>query len=134
MTGQLRTYRARPSVWWWMRKRSYALFAMRELSSVFVAWFVMLTVVFVWCVSRGEERYERFLDVAANPFVVAINVVALAFLLLHTVTWFNLTPQAMPLRMPRSLGGQRVPGVAVVAAQWAAFAVVTALVVWMVMR
>lgn len=131
-----RTYRPRMSLFWWVHKRSYLLFVLRELSSVFVAWFVMFTLLFVWSVSRGEERYERLLEIAANPFVVAVNVVALAFLLLHTVTWFNLTPQAIPVRLPTALPGglrgRRVPAVAIVAAQWAGFVVVSAFVVWLV--
>jgi fumarate reductase subunit C len=123
-----RTYRPRMSVFWWVHKRSYLLFVLRELSSVFVAWFVFITLLFAWSVFRGEEQYERFLSIAANPFVVAVNVVALAFLLLHTVTWFNLTPQAMPVRVR----GRRLPPVAIVAAQWAGFLVVSAFVVWLV--
>lgn len=126
------------SVFWWVHKRSYLLFVLRELSSVFVAWFVLFTLLFAWQVSRGDEQYERFLEIAANPFVIVVNVVALAFLLLHTVTWFNLTPQAMPVRLPKatpgSLSRRRVPPVVIVAAQWAAFAVVSALVVWVVVR
>jgi fumarate reductase subunit C len=131
-----RAYRPRVSVFWWAHKRSYLLFVMRELSSVFVAWFVVVTLLFAWSVARGEEQYQRFLDIAANPLIVAVNVVALAFLVLHTVTWFNLTPQAMPLRLPKrmpgDLGGRRVPSAAIVAAQWAGFVVVSAFMVWLV--
>jgi fumarate reductase subunit C len=129
-------YRPRASLLWWMHKPSYLLFVLRELSSVFVAWFVVVTLFFAWSVGQGEEQYERFVDLAANPLIVVVNLVALAFLLLHTVTWFNLTPQAMPLRVPKALpggyGGRRVPAVAVIAAQWAAFVVISAFVVWLV--
>lgn len=130
MTGlaRSRAYRPKPSILWWVGKRSYMLFILRELSSVFVAWFVVFTLAFVWSVGLGEEQYERFLDVAANPFVAALNVVSLAFLLLHTVTWFDLTPKAMPIRVR----GRHVPPVAIVAAQWVSFAAVSALVVWLV--
>lgn len=120
-----RTYRAKPSVWWWTTKRSYTLFALRELSSVFVAWVVVFTLLFVWSVSRGEQEYERFLDVASNPFMVALNVITLAFVLLHTVTWFNLTPKAMPIKAPAA---------AIVASQWVGFVVVSAFVVWLVVE
>lgn len=125
------TYRKQPSIWWWTRKRSYLMFAMRELSSVFVAWLVVFLLLFVWNVSRGGEEYRQFLDVAANPALVAVNVVALTFLLLHTVTWFNLTPKAMPLKAPGG-GGRRVPAAAMIASQWAGFVVVAAVVVWLV--
>jgi fumarate reductase subunit C len=123
-----RSYRQQPSIWWWVRKRSYLLFVLRELSSVFVAWFVGSTLVLVWSVANGAEQYERFLDVASNPFAIALNVIALAFLLLHTVTWFNLTPKAMPIRLFRT----RVPPMAIVTAQWAVFAAVSAFVIWLV--
>jgi fumarate reductase subunit C len=131
------TYRTKPSIFWWLRKRSYQLFALREISSVFVAWFVVVTTVFAWSAAGGSERYEGFLDVMSNPILVLLNVVALAFLLLHTVTWFNLTPKAMPVRLPRmipSVGGRRVPSIAIVAGQWVGFAVVSALFVWLVVR
>lgn len=141
MSGVVRTppqtYRPKPSIFWWLRKRSYLLFALRELSSVFAAWFVAVTIVFAWSVAGGPDRYERFLDVMSNPILVLLNVIALAFLLLHTVTWFNLTPRAMPVRLPRlipGVGGQRVPSPVIVAAQWAGFAAVSALVVWLVVR
>jgi fumarate reductase subunit C len=134
MTGPAprpRTYRATPSLWWWTAKRSYLIFILRELSSVFVAWFVLVLILFAWSVAGGEDRYERFLEIFAHPVVVAVNVIALAFLLLHTVTWFNLTPKAMPLRLP---GGRRIPSVLVVTSQWVGFAVVAAVVVWLVVR
>lgn len=123
-------YRRPVSLLWWTRKRSYFLFVMRELSSLFVAWMVFYLLLLVRAVSRGESAYEDYLDWAASPWVVALNVVAFLFLLLHTATWFNLTPQAMDLR----LGGRRVPGLVIIAAQWAGLALVSAFVVWLVTR
>ena len=37
--------------------------------------------------------------------MLVLNLVALAFVLLHAVTWFNLAPKALVVRMQ----GQRVP-------------------------
>ena len=127
---ELRLYRPRVSTWWWTRKRAYFVFVMRELSSIFVAWFVLFLVLLVAAVGRGPSAYESFLDVAAHPVVLAVNVVASAFLVLHVVTWFALTPQAIVLRV----GGRRVPGSVVLASQYVGLAVVSALVVWLVTR
>lgn len=122
-------YRRRVPVLWWLRKRTYFVFVMRELSSIFIAWLVLYLLLFVRAVGNGEAAYEEFLDDAAAPWLVAINVIAFAFIVLHTVTWFSLTPQAMVVR----LRGRQVPGVAIIVAQYAGLAVVSAFVAWLVL-
>jgi len=124
------TYRRPVSTWWWTRKRTYFVFVMRELSSIFVAWFVVFLLLMLRAVTDGPAAYDDFLDWAASPFVVGLNVVAAAFLVLHVVTWFSLTPQAMAIRVR----GRPVPPVAIVGAQYAGLAVVSAFVVWLVTR
>lgn len=123
-------YRRPVSTWWWLGKRSYFVFVMRELSSIFVAWSVVFLLLLAYATGRGNQQYQDFLDWAASPWVVVLNVVALAFLVLHTVTWFSLTPQAMVVRV----GGKRLPAAAVIASQYAGLAVVWAFVVWLVGR
>ena len=127
---EVRTYRRPLSTWWWLRKRSYFLFVMRELSSIFVAWFVVFLLLLISAVGRGEAAYQHFLDFAANPAVVVLNVVTFAFVVLHAVTWFSLTPKAMDVRA----GGRPVPPAAVIASQYLGLAVVSAFVVWLVSR
>jgi fumarate reductase subunit C len=123
------SYRRPMSTWWWLRKRSYFVFVMRELSSVFVAWLVVYLLLFVRAVGRGSAAYDDFLDLADSPWLIVLNVVAFLFVLLHTVTWFNLTPQAMDVR----LRGTRVPATTIIAAQYVGLAVVSGLVFWLVM-
>jgi len=127
---ELRTYRRTLSTWWWVRKPSYLVFVLRELSSIFVAWFVLLLLILIGSVNRGDAAYQDFLDFASHPFVVVVNVVAFAFVVLHTVTWFNLTPKAMDVR----LGGRPVPPAAVIASQYVGLVVVSAFVFWLVTR
>ena len=122
------SYQRRISVFWWVRKRSYFIFVMRELSSLFVAWFVVYLLMFVGAVGGGEQKYDEFLDRASSPLFLIVNAVALVFLVLHTVTWFALTPQAMVL----DLGGRRVPGIVIIAAQYAGLAVVSGFIYWLV--
>jgi fumarate reductase subunit C len=123
-----RWYRPRMSTYWWLRRRTYLLFILRELSSIFVAWFVVLLLLLARAVGQGEQEYQRFLDWAGNPWVVLLNVVALAFVLLHAVTWLNLTPKAMVVR----LGSRRVPSSWIAASAYAAWAVASAVVAWLV--
>jgi fumarate reductase subunit C len=126
----VRVYRRPVPTWWWVRKRSYFVFVMRELSSIFVAWLVVYLLMFLYAVGRGATAYEDFLDWASTPWVVALNVVALLFLALHVVTWFNLTPQAMVVK----LGSRPVPAALVIASQYAGLLVVSAIVLWLVVR
>jgi succinate dehydrogenase subunit C len=124
----LHLYRPRVSTWWWTRKRSYFVFVMRELSSIFIAWFVVYLLLFVYAVGQGEAAYRRFLDWASAPGVVGVNVLALIFVLLHTVTWFNLTPQAMDVR----LDGRKVPGFQIIAGQYSGLVAVSLFILWLV--
>jgi fumarate reductase subunit C len=128
--SDVRLHRREISTWWWTRKRTYFVFVMRELSSIFIAWFVAFLLVLVACVGRSESAYQDFLDWAAAPWVVAINLVAFAFLVLHVVTWFNLTPQAMDVR----IRGQKAPPVLIVASQYVGLVAVSAFVIWLVTR
>jgi fumarate reductase subunit C len=122
------SYQRRMGVFWWLHKRSYFLFVMRELSSLFVGWFVIYLLMFIAAVGGGEEKYDAFLDRASSPLFLGVNAVALAFLVLHTITWFALTPQAMVL----NLGGGRVPGMLIIVAQYAVLAAVSAFIYWLV--
>ena len=126
----LRLYRPRISTWWWTRKRTYFVFVMRELSSIFIAWFVVFLILFVFAVGRSEAAFRRFLDWASTPWVVGLNVLALAFVVLHTVTWFSLTPQAMDVRV----GGRPVPSFHIIAGQYTGLVVVSGFVLWLVTR
>ena len=127
---EVRVYRRPVSTWWWLRKRSYFVFVMRELSSIFIAWFVVYLLMLVYAVGRSEAAYEDFLDWAATPWVVALNVVASVFLVLHVVTWFILSTQAMDVR----IRGRKAPAALVVASLYAGLAVVSVFVLWLVTR
>jgi fumarate reductase subunit C len=129
MTDDL-LYRRPMSTWWWLRKRSYFVFVMRELSSIFIAWFVVYLLLLLRAVGRGEAAYDDFLDWASAPWVVVLNVVALVFVVLHVVTWFNLTPQAMAVQVR----GRPVPATVIIASQYAGLAVVSLFVLWLVTR
>lgn len=119
-----RLYHPRVSRLWWLRRRSYVLFVLRELSSLFVGWFVVYLLLLVRALGQGEAAYQRFLDWAAAPWVIALNLVALAFLVLHAVTWFNLAPKAMVVKVR----GQRVPAKMIALSQFGAWAAVSAAV------
>jgi fumarate reductase subunit C len=119
-----RWHRTRPSTYWWLGRWSYFLFILRELSSIFVAWFVIYLLTLVAALGSGEAGYARFLQWSREPAVLSINAVSFLFVVLHAVTWFNLAPQAMVVH----LGGRRLPGSLIAASNYAALAAVTAVI------
>jgi fumarate reductase subunit C len=125
---EARYYRRRVPLMWWARRRSYTFFMLRELSSVFVAVFVVELLFLVRAVAHGPSAYHGFLDTMANPAMILLNVVVLAFLLLHAITFANLTPRAMVVR----LRGRRVPSRIILAGVYLGWLVVTAFLAWLV--
>ncbi|MEU4421757.1 hypothetical protein AB0F81_14120 [Actinoplanes sp. NPDC024001] len=126
---EARYYRRRMPLLWWAHRRSYAIFLVRELSSAFVALFVVELLLLVRAVARGPAAYDSFLDALARPAVIAVNLVALAFVLLHAVTFANLTPRAMVVR----LRGRRVPSRLILAGVYLGWLAVTAFLAWLVL-
>lgn len=125
-----RWYRARVSTWWWMGRWSYLKFILREISSVFIAWFVAELLLALSALSSGPGDYGDFQDFLRNPVVVATNVVSLFFVVFHAVTWLNLTPKAMAVRV----GGKRVPDLWIAGPNYLAWAAVSAIVAWVLLR
>jgi fumarate reductase subunit C len=117
------------STYWWLRRRSYLAFILRELSSIFVAWFVAYLLLLSRAVSEGESSYRQFLGWSGRPVVLFVNVVGLSFVVFHAITWFNLAPQALVVR----IRGKRAPGALITASNYFAWVAASALVVWLVL-
>ena len=100
-------YRVRVSTYWWTGRWAYLRFILREISSIFVAWFILETLLQIHALIGGPAAYADFQNFLRHPVVIASNVISLFFVLFHAVTWFNLAPKAMAVRM----GGRRLPGV-----------------------
>jgi fumarate reductase subunit C len=125
-----RWYRERVSTYWWLSRWQYLKFVLRELSSVFVAWLVVLTLIQLRALSRGPEAYAQFQLWLQSPLILTANVVSFFFVLYHAVTWFNLAPTALVLR----IRGKRVPDFAIAGANYAAWVVASAALAWFILR
>jgi fumarate reductase subunit C len=125
-----RWLRPRLSTYWWLGKWPYVKFILRELSSVFVAWFVVYLLLLVRAVAGGADAYRGFLAFAEHPVVLGINIVALLFIVFHAFTWFAVAPQAIVAH----LGTHRVPAALIAAAHYAAWAVVSAVILVLLFR
>ena len=117
------------STYWWLEKQSYFLFMLREASCVFVGWFVVYLLMLMSAVGQGDASYQDFLIWSARPGIVLLNLVSLAFVLFHAVTFFSAAPQALVVKV----GGTKVPGSAISGGHYAALVVVSALVAWILL-
>ena len=123
-------YRRPISTFWWLERRSYLIFVLRELSSVFVAWFVVYLLLLINAISTGQAQYERFLDWSGSAWLLVLNVVAMLFVLLHAVTWFGLAPKAIVVRMR----GRRVPPRVIVVAHYLLWLLLSVFIAWVILR
>jgi len=125
-----RWYRRRVSTYWWLGSWPYVRFILRELSSLAVAFFVILTLTQIYALGQGPQVYAELQEWLRQPAVIGLNVVVLLFAIFHTITWFNAAPKAMAVR----LGGKRVPQWAVAAPHYAAWLAASAVVAWFLLR
>ena len=126
---QQRVLPPRVSTFWWLEKRSYLAFILREMSCVFVAWFVVYLLMLVRAVSQGDASYQEFLAWSAGSSVMLLNIVTFLFLIFHAVTFFDAAPQAMVVK----LGPNRVPGSAILAGHYAGLLAISLVVCWLLL-
>ena len=123
-------YRHPVSVWWWLESWRYTKFVLRELTSVAVGFFAVELLLEIRALAAGPQAYSRFLARLENALLIALNLLALIFVLFHSITWFNLAPKAMQVRA----GGKRVPDAVIAGSNYAAWALVSAALAWILLR
>ena len=125
-----RWYRRRVSVWWWLQSWPYTKFVLRELTSLGVAYFSLLAIWKVRAIAAGPAAYAGFLARMESPLFLLLNAAAFALLLFHSITWFNLAPKAMVVRV----GGRRLPDWMIQTGNYAAWIAVSVFAVFMLQR
>ena len=105
-------------------------FILRELSSIFVAYFVVLALLQVRALGGGPEAYARFQAWMKAPVLIAVNALSLLFVVVHALTWFHLAPKAMAVRMR----GRRVPDFLIVLPNYVAWLATSAILAWLLLR
>lgn len=107
---------------WIFRHPRYLRYMVREFSCVFIGGWTLLMVWGLKALSEGPVAWGAFLELLATPSSIVFHLLTLAFALYHSVTWFNLTPKALPLQV----GEEFMPDWVVAGAHFAAWAVVSA--------
>ena len=123
------TYHRPVSNTWWLKRKPYILFMIRELTSVFVAGYCIFLLVLVYKLTQGAEAYDNLMAILKSPSSAALHLVTLSFVLYHTITWFNLTPKILVLYR----GEERIPQGLVAGVFYAGWVVVSVIIVCLVL-
>lgn len=116
--------REMPKTRWFLRQPRYVRYMAREVTCLFIGAYALLLLLALKRLSEGREAYESFLHALTGLPLTAFLVVTLVFALYHTITWFNVTPKALPIQ----LGETFLPGGVIIAAHYGGWLVVTVLV------
>ena len=106
---------------WIFRHPRYVRYMVREFSCLFIGGWTLLMVWGLKSLAEGPVAWAAFLELLKTPASIVLHLLTLAFALYHSVTWFNLTPKALPLQM----GEEFVPDWVISGAHFAAWAAVS---------
>ncbi len=116
---------------WFMARPGFRRFMAREATSFAIAAFLVWCLVLLHRLGQGYVAWAEFMELTRHPFVIAAHAIVFGAVVYHAVTWFNLTPKAMPMQ----IGEEKVPDF------WVSFltgylpcALVSAIFIWGVLR
>ena len=112
---------------WIFRHPRYLRYMVREFSCLFIGGWTLHMVWGLKQLSEGPAAWAVFLEVLRTPESMVFHVLALAFAVYHSITWFNLTPKALPLQM----GEEFVPDGVIAGAHFAGWAAVSLAVLYL---
>jgi succinate dehydrogenase subunit C len=109
---------------WWLRHRRYVAYMVRELTSLFIGIYSAVLVMGLVSLAQGQSAWESYLTILSSQPGMILQLVCLFFATYHSVTWFALTPKAMPVMVR----GQPVSAKTIIRIHYAAWAAVSLVV------
>ena len=125
-----RWHRKKVTTFWWLGSWPYTRFILRELTSIAVAMATLETIGIVCALGSGPAAWDAFREFLKEPAVVFLNGMMLIGVLYHSITWFNLAPSAMVVKV----AGERVPVWMIAAGNYAGWIGASIVVGWAVLR
>ena len=84
-----REYRRTVPSTWWLKRRTYFLFMLRELTALFVGGYAAFLLALLLL------DQATFASVLKSPVSLVLHLIALPMVIYHSVTWINLTPKVL---------------------------------------
>ncbi len=107
---------------WWLRRASFTLFMIREITAVFVGGYAIFLLVLLFLPAGAFQAAVQ------GPVSAILHVIVLVMALYHTVTWLNLTPKVLVVWR----GEERVNPILLTAAHYVGWIVLSLMIVGLV--
>lgn len=112
---------------WFLRHPRYKRYMAREVTCIFIFAYTFLLICALGSLANGPGAFQGFLDALRSPLGVLFNLATLVVTVYHSISWFVVTPQAMPIQR----GEEFVPGTIIVNAHYGVWAVVSLIIlIW----
>ena len=118
--------RAVPTTTWYFARKRDLVHMAQEVSCIFIGLYAVLLLLGVRALAHGPEAYQAFLAGLGSPAVLLLQWITLGFAVVHSVSWFGVTHKAMPIQ----IGEEFLPGSVIVGGHYAAWAVVSLIVLY----
>ncbi|MBS1221452.1 MAG: fumarate reductase subunit, partial [Proteobacteria bacterium] len=116
-----------PKTTWFLRQPRYMRYMAREVTCIFIFAYTFLLICALGSLADGPDAFQEFLNSLRSPWGVLFNLAVLVVTAYHSLSWFVVTPQAMPIQR----GEEFVPGNIIVNAHYGAWAVVSLIIlIW----
>jgi fumarate reductase subunit C len=121
----------RPMAGWWTRNPFFVRYMVREVTSVGVWAYALVLTMGALRLGQGEAAWNGWLEAMKSPLSLALHLLLLVCMVVHTYSWFEIMPKTMA---PMVINGERVSAARIQRTGWSvaavALVVTLALAVW----
>ncbi len=114
---------------WWLEKKQYILFVIRELTSIFVAGYCLFLLFFILKIGNENQTYNSLIIFLKSPLILVLHLISFPFILYHTITWFNLTPKIMVLQ----IGEEKAPKELIAGLVYISWGLLSLILIWLIL-
>ena len=114
---------------WWLDKKQYILFVIREFTSIFVAVYCLFLLFFIFKIGDENESFNLLIQFLKSPLILALHLISFPFILYHTITWFNLTPKIMVVQ----IGEGKVPKELIAGLVYISWVLLSFILIWLIL-
>jgi len=115
-----------PKRTWYLAKRRDIHHMLQESTSLFIGVYALLLIWGLGALAEGKLAFQVYLESLSSPLSLGFHWLVLIITLFHSVSWFNVTPKAMPIQ----IGENFVPGYLIAAAHYVVWVLVSLFVLF----